>query len=192
LERAPAPTRSTGSTGPDRRRDINLAAISNHRTGSYQGEKVKLQFKKRKFIPVAVALVAIIALSGVAYAYWSSTGTGTGSATTGTSVALTAAQTNTITGLVPGGSAEVDITVHNPATFSQSFNAVTIAVTAATGGCDISWFSTTTPTISGPVVLAAGATTAAYTTGSVSMTDLIGTNQNTCKNSTLTLTFTVS
>jgi hypothetical protein len=149
--------------------------------------------KKRRVLPVAIALMAIIALSGVAYAYWSSTGSGSGSATTGTSVALTAAQVGSTTGLVPGGSAAVDLTVTNPATFHQSFSQVVITVTAASGTCDISWFTGSTVTPAGaPIILAAGATSPTYTTGTVSMSDLALVNQDSCKGATLTLHFAIS
>jgi hypothetical protein len=158
--------------------------------------------KKRRVLPVAIALMAIIALSGVAYAYWSSSGTGTGSATVGTSVALTATQTNTITGLVPGGSAPVDVTVTNPATFHQSFTQVVITVTATSAvGCDPLWFPGSTVTaVPNPTVLAAapGPGNTAALVGSVSMTDLAGTNQDACKTTdplnpvTLTLHFAIS
>ena len=152
---------------------------------------MKLQFKKRRFLPAALAIVVLVVGSGVAYAYWTAGGAGDGSAKAGDSTPLTVAQTNTITGLVPGGSAAVDVTVTNPATFHQSFTQVVITVTAATGGCDFNWFtgSTITP-VGAPIILAAAGTDPLV--GSVSMTDLLTTNQDLCKNSTLTLHFAVS
>jgi hypothetical protein len=156
---------------------------------------VEKHSKKRRVLPVAIALVAILAISGVAYAYWSSAGSGTGSAGVGTSTPLTAAQTNTITGLVPGGSAAVNVTVTNPATFNQSFSQVVITVTAASGTCDITWFTgSTVAAAPNPTVLAPapGPGNTAALVGSVSMTDLAGTNQDSCKNATLTLHFAIS
>ncbi len=51
--------------------------------------------KKRRVLPVAIALMAVVALSGVAYAYWSSSGDGTGTAgVAADSMALTVEQTN--------------------------------------------------------------------------------------------------
>jgi hypothetical protein len=153
---------------------------------------VKLQFKKRRLIPVALAILVLVVGSGVAYAYWTSGGSGNDTAGVGTNTPLTVAQTNLITGLVPGGSSAVDVTVTNPATFTQSFTQVVITVTGATGGCDITWFTGSTVTAApNPSVLAANGGTEALV-GSVSMTDLAGTNQNSCKNATLTLHFVVS
>ncbi len=86
--------------------------------------------KKRRILPVAIALVAIVALSGVAYAYWSSSGSGTGAATAGDSAAPHGHQTSTTHGPRSRWTAPtVVITVANPADFSQSFSAVAIAVT---------------------------------------------------------------
>jgi hypothetical protein len=150
--------------------------------------------KKRRVLPVAIALMAIIALSGVAYAYWSSSGTGTGSATVGTSELLTAAQVGgPTTGLVPNGSTHnVVVTVHNPASFSQSFAAIAITVHAATlpAGCDPLWFPVVNPTIGAPVVVGAGLTSAQYT-GTIAMTDS-GTNQDVCQGASITLDIAVS
>jgi hypothetical protein len=149
--------------------------------------------KKRRILPVAIALVAILAISGVAYAYWTSSGTGTGTATVGTSQALTVTQFGTVTGLVPD-SVPHDVTVRvlNPATFSQSLSAVAISVNATTlpGGCLAAWFTVTDPTIAAPpVVLAAGASTDLV--GQIQM-DESGTNQDACQGATIDLDFAVS
>jgi hypothetical protein len=147
--------------------------------------------KKRKFIPVAVALVAIIALSGVAYAYWSSTGGGTGGAGVGSDAGLTVAQTNTITGLVPGGSANIDITVTNGASFHQSFSTVTISFHTGNppASCLATWF-TLTPPAPGLTILAAGGHVDLV--GSIAMSDSPTDNQNSCKNANLVLDLSVS
>jgi hypothetical protein len=156
---------------------------------------VKLQFKKRRLLPAALAIVVLVVGSGVAYAYWTSTGGGSGSADTGTNVALTATATTTVP-LVPGGTVSVTIVVTNPASFSQSFTAVAIAVTPdgadatdASGltGCKISWFSTTS---AGGAVIAPSPATATVT-GTLTMTDA-AVSQDACKGKTIPLTLTVS
>jgi len=147
---------------------------------------MKLQIKRRRLIPVAIAMAAVIAVSGVAYAFWTASGSGTGSATVGTSQALTVSQTNTVTGLVPDG-VDHDVIVHvvNPATFSQSLNADAISVhqPSLPSGCLVGWFTVTSPTIAPPVVLTATGTpgSSADFTGKIKMTDS-GTNQDACKN----------
>ena len=154
---------------------------------------MKLQIKKRRLIPVAIAMAAVIAVSGVAYAYWSAGGSGTGSAGVGTSQALTVTQTAPApAGLVPGGAAQ-NVTVHvvNPATFSQSLNAVAITVHSATlpVGCLAAWFTIVNPTIASPIVLAAGASTDQV--GTIKLIES-GTNQDACKSATIALDFAVS
>jgi hypothetical protein len=154
---------------------------------------VKLQFKKRRLIPVALAILVLVVGSGVAYAYWSSAGSGPGSAGVGTSQALTVTQTLPLpSNLVPGGAAQ-NVTVHivNPATFSQSLSAVAITVHAATlpALCQAGWFTVTNPTIALPIVLAT--TTSTDQVGTIKLIES-GTNQDGCKGATIQLDFAVS
>ena len=156
--------------------------------------------KKRKFIPVAIALMAVIAVSGVAYAFWTSGGSSSGSAGAGTSVGFTVTQTGTVpSGLVPGGAAQ-NVTVHvvNPASFSQSVTAVAITVTLAGNGTDVlgatgclaSWFTIGAATGPYPFVLATGANHDFV--GTIALTNDLVANQNACKSATIPLTLTVS
>jgi hypothetical protein len=63
--------------------------------------------KKRKFLPVAIALVAVIAVSGVAYAYWTAGGSGTGTAKAAAgTVPVQAYITSGINPMYPGDSAQ--------------------------------------------------------------------------------------
>ena len=154
---------------------------------------MKLQFKKRRLIPVALAILVLVVGSGVAYAYWTSGGSNTGSAGVGTNVPLTVSQTLPApANLVPGGAAQ-NVTVHivNPATFSQSLSAVAITVHAATlpVGCLVGWFTVTNPTIAVPIVLATTASTDQV--GTIKLIES-GSNQDACKSATLTLDFLVS
>ena len=156
--------------------------------------------KNRKVISVAIALVAVIAVSGVAYAFWTSSGNGSGSAGAGTSVGFTVTQTGTVpAGLVPGGAAQ-NVTVHvvNPATFSQSVTAVAITVTLAVNGTDVlgapgclaSWFTITPPP--GPYPVAIGAGLNHDFVGTIALTNDLVVNQNACKSATIPLTLAVS
>jgi hypothetical protein len=150
-------------------------------------------FSKRRLIPVAAALLAVVCASGVAYAYWTASGSGTGQAGVGTSVSLTVTQNTPYpSNLVPGGAAQnVSVHVVNPATFSQSLSAVAISVHAASlpVGCDILWFTVTNPTIASPIVLAAGASTDQV--GTIRLIES-GTNQDACKSATIDLDIAVS
>ena len=70
-----------GDPGPAHR-EIDLPAKRTHRIGFIRRRET---VKNRKVISVAIALVAVIAVSGVAYAFWTSSGNGSGSAGAGAS-----------------------------------------------------------------------------------------------------------
>jgi hypothetical protein len=147
--------------------------------------------KKRRVLPVAIALMAIIALSGVAYAYWSSTGTGTGSAGVGNSVPFTVSQTGSVSGLVPGGTAQdVTVNVSNTAGFSQSVTAITVSVNAtAHPTCLATWFTLVQPSGPYPFAIAGGGNHDFV--GTIAMTNDVA-NQDACKGLTINLDFAVS
>ena len=93
----------------------------------------------RKLIVVA-ALVAGVAVAGVAYAYFTSKGQGTGSATTGTAPPFTVASTADVAGdLVPmatigtGTKDTIAYTVTNPSSGNQRLTTVVISVGGSTG-----------------------------------------------------------
>jgi hypothetical protein len=84
---------------------------------------------KRKVIPVAIALVAVIAVSGVAYAYWTAGGSGSG-----TGNVANPASDLTVTGaplandMYPGAAAETtSVTIKNNATASVHVTTVSIS-----------------------------------------------------------------
>jgi hypothetical protein len=62
---------------------------------------VKLQFKKRRFLPAALAILVLVVGSGVAYAFWTAGGNGKGTADAGTVSSLTVTS-DPIAGLYPG------------------------------------------------------------------------------------------
>jgi hypothetical protein len=148
-----------------------------------------------------LALLATLVVSAVAavgaYAYFTSTGSGTGSASVGSHVALTITQTNTISGLVPDGTAHtVAYSIDNTAnTFAQNLGKVTVSniavdTTHANAGCLATWFTANAPT--DPVGTIAASSTypsVAGTQPSVQMNDS-GSNQSSCEGATLTLTLT--
>jgi hypothetical protein len=67
---------------------------------------VKLQFKKRRLIPVALAILVLVVGSGVAYAFWTAGGTGTGAANAAPGVTVTVNQTTVLNPMYPGLAAQ--------------------------------------------------------------------------------------
>jgi hypothetical protein len=85
--------------------------------------------KKRVSIPLAI--VAVLAVGGIAYAYWTTTGGGVAAGTTGTSTAMTIAQNGVVSGLTPGSTAQaVNYTISNGAGTPQYVTTVTITKTS--------------------------------------------------------------
>ena len=73
------------------------------------------RFFDKRALTIGLAVGLSLGAAGAAFAYFSSNGDGTGSAATGSSTAVAITQTNTITGLLPGGpSATIDYSVNNP------------------------------------------------------------------------------
>jgi hypothetical protein len=154
---------------------------------------VKKQFRKRLVLPVAIALVAIIAVSGVAYAYWTANGSGNGSAAAapGTND-VTVNQTSTITGLFPGAvartlSGNFDNLNAGPV-YVASVTAVVSSVTGNPGTCPLTDFAVAG---SAPVgaTIPAGTSQGAWTGLTIQLVET-GINQDGCKGATVHLTYT--
>jgi hypothetical protein len=155
---------------------------------------VKLQFKKRRLIPVAIAMAAVIAVSGVAYAYWTATGSGAGTAQAGTPSSLTVNQTSTITGLYPGGPAQaLSGNFDNPNAYSVNVTAVTASVGSVSGNPGTC--ATTNFVVAGtsnvPGSIAAGNGTGAWSGLTVQLVET-GANQDGCKGATVHLVYSAS
>lgn len=124
-------------------------------------------------------VAAVAAFSG--YAYFTANGAGSGSATVGNSTTVELSGSPAAT-LYPGGAdAPVTVTITNPGGGSQYVDTVSGTV-EDNGGCLGSWFQVDSVAYKKP--LAAGASDTAST--AVRMLDS-GTNQNVCKNKTLTI-----
>ena len=138
---------------------------------------------KKRVIVVAVAALAI-GLGTSAFAYFTSTGSGTGTATVGSSSAVQLSSPS-VGPLYPGGAdVPVDVTIHNPGSGSEYVNHVSGSV-ADNSGCLGSWFQVDTVAYAG--TLAAGASDTKTT--NVRMLDS-GTNQDACKNASMTINWT--
>jgi len=145
----------------------------------------------RKRLLTGVALVGVLAVTGIAVAYFTSTGSGTGTATVGSSQALTLHGTTAGT-LYPAGSSTVSFTVDNPSSGSEYLSTIHLAsvTTDSTHStCGVSAF--TMPDVTVNQTVASGTGVAVTATGTLSMADT-GTNQNACQGAPLTLNLTGS
>ena len=146
-------------------------------------------FIKRKRVLVSVGAVVLLVAAGGAYAYFTTPGSGTGSGSVGTSTAvvLHGSVTNP---LYPGTSSPVTFTVDNPSTGVQrvtTIHLVSVVPDAGHSSCVAGDFTMGDVTVGESV--AAGSGHALTATGTLVMADS-GSNQDACKNATLTLNLT--
>jgi hypothetical protein len=87
---------------------------------------------------IVTAIVAGLAVTGVAFAAWTSTGTGTGTAAAGQSKNLVV-EGASVTGLFPTGSVTVPVTVTNDNPYKVALTSLDfVGATASASGCDAS------------------------------------------------------
>jgi hypothetical protein len=93
------------------------------------------KFTKR--IAVIGTVAALAVGGGVAWAAWLATGGGTGSASAGSATELTATVT-TVSGLYPGATANVTVTINNPNPYPVAVTEITgvVTTTASASNCD--------------------------------------------------------
>jgi hypothetical protein len=166
------------------------------------------QILRKKRVSIPLAVVAVLAVGGIAYAYWTTTGSGTATGTTGTNTALTITQDGTVTAMTPGSAAQaVNYTIANGASTPQYVTTVTIAVTGVTVtgsdpetaavGCSADDFSLVQPTAVG-LDLPVGDTSFTQVASTTYQNRLSGTvrmlnttaNQDGCKNTTVHFSMT--
>ncbi len=152
-----------------------------------------LKFTRKKKIALVTAAL-MVAVSGTAFAYWTQLGAGTGGATTGTTVAVVVNQTNTVTGLYPGGPAQaLNGTFDNPNAAAVTVGAVTASVTATSvGGCLPAWYAISGTGSPASQILAAGNGVGTWSGLSVALVNEVAINQNVCKYATITITYAVA
>ena len=163
---------------------------------------MKLQFKKRRFLPAALAILVLVVGSGVAYAYWTAGGTGGGSAKAADSVSnVTVNQTTVLTPMFPGDTAQTisgNFTNTNAAptyvtTVTASIASVTKAGGAVAGVCDSTDFTLGTPVVTVAALIPVGSPEITVTwTGPTLHFNNKATNQDACKGATVALTYTIS
>ncbi len=149
---------------------------------------------KRGALLIASTATALLVGGGVAFAYWTTTGTGSGEVATGTNANITIAQTNTVDGLYPGGSAKaINIKINNPDANAEKVGTVVVAVSGTNKqGCTASDFEVTNGTINALVSNGDNYYAGTDTGASIRMLQDTFNNQDACKNATVNLSFTVS
>lgn len=152
----------------------------------------------KRRVAAAASVIALVAAVG-AYAYWTQGGTGTGSATAGSTSALTVNQTNTVTGLYPGGTAAaLSGNFTNPNASAVTISSITASVSSVSNGasdgskpaCTAADFSiggsfggTTVPAGPGTVGSWSGLTIQLLNTAA---------NQDNCKGATANIAYTAN
>jgi hypothetical protein len=156
-----------------------------------QGMKLRSFSKRAAYITSAV--IAVLLVAGIAFAYFTSTGTGTGTATVGTSTGTISVTGTVANPLYPGTSSTVAFQASNPANFQQELSGIHLSnVSTSDPSCLPNWFTMPDVAIGAEGVLGANASNVPLaTTGTLSMAET-GTNQDACKNASLTLSFTTS
>ncbi|MBK5306261.1 MAG: hypothetical protein JJD92_06185 [Frankiaceae bacterium] len=159
-----------------------------------QDEASRNKRTAKRILAIGLPVVLLVG-TGVGYAYWTGAGAGSGTATAAGSI-TDAGLSAAVSGLVPGGTVTVPVTVSNPnATTSISLTSVTPGVitsslsgcTSALSGAAASWTAPATV----PVVVAPSGS-AAFGTLSVSMANSPSTNQDACKNAVFTVALSAS
>jgi hypothetical protein len=153
---------------------------------------------RRRIVPVAIAMVALLVFSGVAYAYWTAGGAGTGTAQAAAGLTpLTVVQTTTLTAMYPGDTAQtISGNFNNPnpgpvyvTTVTASIASVVKAGGAPAGTCDATDFTlTTTATVNAEIP--AGNAKGSWTGPTIHFNDK-GSLQDACKGATVNLAYSI-
>ncbi len=155
--------------------------------------------KKKSKLIVGTATVALVG-GGVAFAYWTTGGTGTGSATTGTTVAITAVQTSTVSGMRPGDSAQqLSGTFNNPnsgpvyvTTVTASIDSVVKDAGAPAGTCEASDYTLANATMAVGAEIPAGNAQGSWLGATIKFNNKPAVNQDACKGATVNLRYTIA
>jgi hypothetical protein len=144
---------------------------------------------KKKRTVGALAVVAVLALAGMAIAYWTTTGSGEGSGSVASSNGTITLHGTISNALVPGGSSAVKFTADNGGSSSLSVGSVHAVVSIdeahAEAGCKASDFNIA-DTVENQVIAAHATGVALAHDGSISMTDSEA-NQDACQGATVSL-----
>lgn len=142
--------------------------------------------KKNKIAAVAASAALVAVGGGAAYAYWSTTGSGAGSAAASSGTQPITINVTVDPGVAPGTPETITYTATNPNSSSTPVTLAKPVVTTSNAECLPAWFSATAPT--GTTTVAGNASKAALGTGTLTLNDDPATNQDACKNATITVT----
>lgn len=153
----------------------------------------------RRRLAALVAVPLALAIGGVAFAYWTAGGTGTGSATVGTVSDITVNQTTVLAAMYPGDSPQtISGTFTNTNSGSVYVTSVTVSIGSVTkadgapsGTCDATDFTLTNATAPVGAQVAPGTSVGSWTGPTIQFNDKAGSNQDACKNATVTLAYAI-
>ena len=149
--------------------------------------------KRRRLMILALLVVGVIAATG-AYAYWTQSGSGSGNASTGTTSSITVNQTSTVTGLFPGGPAQaLSGNFDNPNTSPVLVQTVAASVTGTSAGasCGAANYAIAGSPATVNSSVPSGNGVGSWSGMTLRMVDT-GSNQDACKNATVTIAYTSS
>jgi hypothetical protein len=150
--------------------------------------------RKRRWLVLAILLVALAITAVAGYAFWTAGGSGTGSADVGTTSSLTINQTSSVTGLRPGGTAQpLSGDFDNPNAFSVRVNTVSASLDAASlpAGCNPAWFSIVGSPATNTQDVPSGNAQGSWGGISIQLTES-GTNQDACKGATVSIDYSAT
>jgi hypothetical protein len=154
----------------------------------------------KRVVPVAVALLALLAFSGVALAYWSASGAGTGTAQAAAGTTpVVVNQVTVLTAMYPGDTAQtISGNFNNPnpgqvyvTTVTASIASVVKAGGAPAGTCDATDFTLAGAVMSVNAEIPAGNAKGAWTGATIKFNDKVAADQNACKGATVNLGYSV-
>ena len=141
-----------------------------------------------------IAVIAVLGLAAAAYAYWTGGGGGSGSATTAAGAApLTVNQTTVVPALYPGASVPLSGTFDNPNSFDVAVSAVTASLSTTDPDCSVAanYQVTGTSAIGNGGLVVPGNGVGSWSGLTLVMNNLPS-NQDTCKNAPITITYSAS
>jgi hypothetical protein len=156
------------------------------------------RFSRRRLLPAAIGLVAVIAASGVAMAYWTANGNGSGTAAADSGTdAVTVVQTSVLDPMYPGDSPQTisgnfDNGNSGPvfiSTVTVSISSVQKATGAPAGTCDATDFAlaNATMTVGAEIPVGVGGAWSGATIQFVNKP----VNQDACKGATVNLGYSI-
>ena len=91
----------------------------------------------RRMLTAGLLVLLALPVGGAAFGYWRASGSGASSQTTGTTLDVTLAPSATTAALLPGGQANVRLTVTNPNPHPVQIGSLTLDLGQGTAGFDV-------------------------------------------------------